>query len=228
MWKYIIRIFLFIFPLILSARIPQAEDSITVKKNSRHLLDGVRISYDLGKRLWASYKNGRIDQVSFFLSRGKHIAGFYYGNEQMPYVSPRYVFSVTGNYFKLEYAYNFFDNWPGMRNEIDLGIRYGQARFDYFLTSYELTPAFPGYTAVHVQTAREYNRLKASWIEASVNVRAEIFKGFFLDLSVSGKYFLNGSKPDNFSLIYIPGFYTTNISRFGFGLGYGISYYLDL
>ncbi len=220
-WRYIIS---FVFLLATVKTIAQ-QDTISPVKKSRPY--AIRIGYDIGKKIWSGINRGNIDEIHLQFSRRKNIIGFYAGTERMPYVHPEYQFVTKGRYIKIEYAYNFYENWGDMHNAITLGFRYGRAFFDYHITSVSTAPqAF--WPQRVMDTDIRYNNLNAHWLETTASVKTEIFHGFFLELYVSGKYFLNGSHPANFDILYIPGFYRTNISRFGFGLGYGISYRIGL
>ncbi len=201
-------------------------DSIVSNEKKASL--GLRPAYDIGKKIWSRYRGGNIDQIALHLNYNNHIAGIVWGKEQMPFTTDRYDFFTSGSYFKLEYAYNFYENWPGTSNEITLGIRYAHATFDYTLYRFQRIPSVPVFMPADETFSREFKRLDAHWLEITSAVRAEIFRGLYLELHISGKYYLNGKRPQNFGLIYIPGFHTTNVSKFGFGLGYGISYYLRL
>jgi len=223
--RWLISFFIISIPIFFTFAHAQADSA---RRYSRYLPTGIRIGYDAGKKIWSIYHQGNIDEFNMHINFHKHIAGFRWGRESMPYHAFRYTFFTTGQYWKIGYSYNFYDNWPGMRNEITVGLRYGAARFDYRLTSLTRIPLSPLFSTDTVPLNRTYRGLKARWLETVALVRAEIWKGLFLEIHAEGKVFLNGTPPENFGLIYIPGFYTTNISGFGFGLGYGISYFFDL
>ncbi len=188
----------------------------------------LRLGYDLGKKIYSKLNGGNMDAAYLNLGYRNHILELFAGKEQMPFVHPSYTFVTTGTYYKIGYAYNFYENWGNMHNEITLGLRYGNAGFSYDLQriAYDApTPEMPAY----VWTGhRSYSGLHAGWIEVGATLKAEIFHGVYLDLFLSGKRLLGGSKPDGFDLLYVPGFFRTNVSGFGFGIGYGISYRLGL
>ncbi len=219
MLKFIIKAFILTFTLSASA---QKADSLSIKPQKINF--SFRVGYDMGKKIWSRYKNGNIDEVNLNVIRKNNIIGFIYGRENMPYISQRYRFLTGGQYYKIEYSYNFFENWNNMRNEITLGMRYARAFFDYNLQAYTRIPVTAQLPVAEIEPNRRYENLTASWMEVTSSVKAEIFKNIFLELHVCGKILLQGKQPENFGLIYIPGFYTTNVSGFGFGLGYGISY----
>lgn len=188
----------------------------------------LRIGYDAGKKIYAKLNGGNMDAAYLNLGYRNHILELFGGREQMPYVHPSYTFVTTGTYYKIGYAYNFYENWAGMHNEITLGLRYGNARFSYDLQRVAYDAPSPGMPAYVWTGHRQYTGLHAGWIEVGATLKAEIFHGFYLDLFLSGKRLLGGARPGNFDLLYVPGFFRTNVSGFGFGLGYGISYRLGL
>ncbi len=216
-WKYIISPLLFFAGHFLLAQTP---DTLPVKRH--HYKIG--LGYDIGKKIWSQTLNGNIDQIHLNFNRDNHSLTLYLGRENMPYVTNRYDFITAGQYFKLEYAYNFFENWGDMQNEINIGIRYAQSFFNYDLRQIQIINPRDPSSEISVNPGLIFNNLQARWIELTANTKVEIFPRFYVELFISGKRFLSGTQPANFDLIYIPGFYQTNISGFGFGLGYGIAY----
>ena len=188
---------------------------------------GIRLAYDIGKKAWSVYRGGNIDDIRLTLQYRDHRLDMTFGRENMPYEHEWYRLQADGYYWKAGYAYNFFENWGDMRNDVTLGMAVAKARFDYRLLSYTRLPLTPVFDPVTVETDEYYPGLSAFWLEVTSAVRAELWKGLFLELHVSGKYMLRGSGDDRVGLVYVPGFYTTNISRFGFGLGYKISYLIS-
>ena len=184
----------------------------------------VRIGYDAGKKIYARLNGGNMDVAYLNLGYKNHILEFFVGKEAMPYVHQNYMFQTAGSYFKLGYAYNFYDNWGNMHNEITLGLRYGSANFAYDLQGFSFSAPAEIMSSYEWTGHHAYPGLYASWIEIGASVKAEIFHGLYLDLFVSGKRMAKGIPPQNFGLLYVPGFFKTNVSGFGFGLGYGVSY----
>ena len=129
-----------------------------------------------------------------------------------------------GNYLRLGFNFNAYENWLDMNNEIILGFRYGFSLFDQTLNSY--TPNvnnsyFPGNTVTTPITA---NDLTAHWSEFVVGFKVETFKNMFVSFSASYKVLMSIQNPDNFTTLYAPGFNRVFESGTGFGFNYTLSY----
>jgi len=188
----------------------------------------VRIGYDIGQKIYARINNGNIDAAYFHLAYKNHILEFTGGKVLMPYHHSFYAFVTAGNFNNIGYAYNFYENWGKMRNEITLGFRYGTANFSYDIQQIYIPSSLPEMPDYHWVGHRYIHRLHANWVEVEASIKAEIYRGLFLDLFIMGKRMIGSTKPENFDILYVPGFNRTNISKFGFGLGYGISYRFGL
>ena len=65
------------------------------------------------------------------------------GNEQVTKQVEQVNFTTKGNYYKLGFDYNMFDNWKGMDNQIVLGLRLASSSHNQFLNSYMLLDRSP-------------------------------------------------------------------------------------
>lgn len=184
----------------------------------------LRVGYDIGKKIWASANGGQIDQAYLWLSYGNHLVEITGGRESMPYRHTTYGLQATGYYIKVGYHYNFYENWGNMRNEITWGIRYAQSRFGYDLQYLDIRYPGPEGTVYHWEGHRYSPPVTARWLETVVTVKAELKWHIYLDLFVAGKWIPRIPQVGYMEAVYIPGFYETNVSHFGFGLGYGVSY----
>ncbi|NPA46727.1 MAG: hypothetical protein GXO24_05875 [Chlorobi bacterium] len=221
------RTFIFsILTLLALAVAPAQTDTSAVKKTSpfagrMHL----RLGYDIGKKIWSHYRHGNIDQAYLNLGYGNHIFELTAGTETMPYTHPTFSLVSEGRYWKAGYHYNFYDNWGDMHNEITLGIRYARAAFDYRLDQIHIDyPAPYDHWSYTRNGSVRFDRLHAWWLELTTAVRAELFHNLYLDLYVSGKWMPRTPQAGDMTAVYVPGFYRTNVSHFGFGLGYALSY----
>ena len=184
----------------------------------------LRTGYDVGKKIWSRYRQGNIDHLYLLAGYGNHMLEWTGGKEIMPYRHPTFSMMASGYYWKVGYHYNFYDNWGDMHNEITLGVRYGHANFSYELRDIRIDYP-PPYEGTYLNPGPLYfPHLRAWWLELATAVRAELFHHFYLDLMIAGKWMPRIPQAANMTAVYVPGFYQTNISHFGFGLGYGISY----
>src|SRR5699024_4841979 len=74
-----------------------------------------------------------------------------------------------------------------------------------------------------------FDNLNLHWIEFQFGVKAELFKNLFLGLHVEVKASISETQPDNFGILYAPGFNRTyDNSSFGVGYGYSLTYLIPI
>ena len=187
---------------------------------------GIRLGLDISKPI-KSFISNRYDGFEIIgdyrISKRFFIAaelGFEEENTIEDYTNS----TVKGNYIRLGFNYNAYENWLDMNNEIFLGFRYGFSLFDQTLNSY--TPNvnntyFPANTITTPITASDLN---AHWSELIIGIKVETFKNFFISTSVSYKVMMSVKDPENFKSLYSPGFNRIFESSTGFGFNYTLSY----
>jgi len=228
--KYYISFILFFSYLSLSA---QAQPKDTIVKNDtlvqlKKQPVKIRFGFDIGKYLWA-YLDGN-SSLDFAID-----ANFYknyyviaeFGTEEHFSENSLLTYTTNGNYFKLGVDYNLYKNWLDMDNEISVGFRYGYATYDYNLTKYTINQPDAIFTPTPIDTDQTFSNLSAHWIDLTTKIQAEIIANIYLGYTVSLKYLLTATQPENFGTLYIPGFFTKNAyGNIGFGMQYFISYQL--
>lgn len=192
---------------------------------------GLRVGIDLAKPIRSLVEDGYsgFEIVGDFRVTKNFYAAVELGNEQKDWIEP-YVSSYTsGSYAKIGFDYNAYENWLGMNNSINLGLRYGFSTFSQELISYQIytnTPIFPSDVIYNPKT---FSSLTAHWAEFILSIKAEIAKNLYLSLNAQLKLKLSDDKPENFDNLYIPGFNRTyDYSEFGVGYGYTVSYMIPI
>ena len=139
-------------------------------------------------------------------------------------------FTSSGNYLKLGFDYNMFENMEGMNNHITLGLRLASSKHKHYLNSYTILdrtrfwpssdlPINNGYA-----TGERLN-LSAFWFEVVVSFKVQILKNVYTGVSLRLNRLLNDKLPENFDNIYIPGFNKkTEDNVFGGGFNYTLTY----
>ena len=230
MYKYFINIFvLFVFVDGFSQE--QQKDSVGTSKDSIVYKSpyGIRVGIDLSKPILSSIKDsytGLEIVGDYRISKKFYIAaevGFEEETTQEDFTNS----TSKGNYIRLGFNYNAYENWLDMNNEIFAGYRYGFSIFDQTLNSYTPNvvrgegngiPYFP------VNTNASTTSLNTHWSELVVGFKAETFKNVFISVSGSYKILMSSKDPENFQTLYSPGFNRVFESGTGFGFNYTISY----
>lgn len=132
--------------------------------------------------------------------------------------------TAKGNYLRLGFNYNAYENWLDMNNEIYVGYRYGFSLFDQTLNSYTPNVNSTYFPANSINTPVTASNLNAHWSEFLFGLKVETYKNLFVSASVSYKILMSVKEPDNFKALYAPGFNTIFESSTGFGFNYSISY----
>jgi len=205
------------------------KDSIVYKSNY-----GLRVGADISKPILKTFDS---DYTGFELVADYRIAQNYYialeiGYEEETTKEDFTNSTASGNYFRLGFNYNAYENWLDMNNEIYIGMRYGFSSFDQTLNSFTPNVTDPDngiyFPADKITTPIESEGLTAHWTEFVVGVKAETFKNLYVGFSFSYKIVLSIEDPENFQTLYAPGFNRVYQSDTGFGFNYTISYLIPL
>ncbi len=186
----------------------------------------IRFGFDIGKYIRA--KLNRSESYDYYIDVNfykEYYLVFYGGYEKHLTDNNLLNYHTTGSYYKIGVMYNLYRNWLDMDNDIDIGINYAYARFDYLLHTYRINQPGAIYLPQPVNVEQAFDNNSAQWIELHAQMQVETFRHLYLGLEISTKYLIYSSDIDNFTVTYIPGFFNKNTySRFGFGMQYFISY----
>jgi len=143
-------------------------------------------------------------------------------------------FTTNGNYFKVGFDYNMFENLEGMNNHITLGARIGSSRHDQTLNSYTILDRTRYWTNSDLPITNgfatgERPDLNALWFEVVLNFKVQILKNIYTGVSLRLNRLISDKIPSNFDNIYIPGFNKkTQDNVFGAGFNYTLTYNFSL
>ena len=143
-------------------------------------------------------------------------------------------FTTNGNYFKVGFDYNMFENLEGMNNHITLGARIGSSRHDQTLNSYTILDRTRYWTNSDLPITNgfatgERPDLNALWFEVVLNFKVQILKNIYTGISLRLNRLISHKIPSNFDNIYIPGINKkTQDNVFGAGFNYTLTYNFSL
>lgn len=208
---------------------------------------GLRVGIDLSRLLLSSFKDGYtgLELVGDYRLTNKLYVAAELGNEKNTKQEDLYNFTTSGSYIKLGVDYNTYGNWYGMNNAIHVGGRYAFSGFSQTLNNYRIFDSNRYWTnpdyqidpdpntvddfAIGSNIPQEFSSLNASWLEAVLGIKAELFANIYLGASVRIGFLISNKDPDNFRNLWIPGFNkVTDDSNFGVGYNYSISYFIPL
>lgn len=213
--------------------------SVTAQENGEKAGDtlpriekyGIRVGVDLAKPLRSLIENGYsgFEIMGDFRVTRRFYAALELGNEKKDWIEPYVSSETSGSYAKIGFDYNAYENWLGMENSINLGLRYGFSSFDQTLLSYRIYTDNPVFPPEVVNTPMEFKNLTAHWAEFIFSVKTELLNNLYLSINLQLKRKISETQPDNFANLYIPGFNRTyDYSEFGVGYGYSISYLIPI
>ena len=206
----------------------QNKTNDTVPKIQKY---GLRVGVDLAKPLRTFLENGYsgFEIMGDFRVTKKFYAAVELGHEKKDWIEPYVSSKTNGSYAKIGYDFNAYENWLGMTNSINLGLRYGFSTFDQELLSYRVYTNNQTFPSQNITVPQEFSGLTAHWAEFILSVKTEIFKNLYLSLNAQLKRKIAEDKPENFDNLYIPGYNRTyDSSEFGVGYGYSISYLIPI
>lgn len=192
---------------------------------------GIRVGADLSKLLRSAFeKDYRGFEIVGDIRLSKKIyAAVEIGNESKVWEEPYVSAKSYGSYAKIGFDFNAYDNWKGMDNSINLGLRYGFSTFKEDLIYYRVYSSEPVFSSETIYDSQEFSGLKAHWAEFILSVKTEVFKNLYLGLNLQLKLNLSETAPENFANLYVPGFNRTyDYSKFGAGYGYSVSYRIPI
>ena len=143
-------------------------------------------------------------------------------------------FTTNGNYFKVGFDYNMFENLEGMNNHITLGARIGSSRHNQTLNSYTILDRSRYWSNSDLPITNgfatgERPDLNALWFEVVLNFKVQILKNIYTGISLRLNRLISDKIPSNFDNIYIPGFNKkTQDNVFGAGFNYTLTYNFSL
>ena len=143
-------------------------------------------------------------------------------------------FTTNGNYFKVGFDYNMFENLEGMNNHITLGARIGSSRHNQTLNSYTILDRTRYWSNSDLPVTNgfatgERSDLNALWFEVVLNFKVQILKNIYTGISLRLNRLISDKIPSNFDNIYIPGFNKkTQDNVFGAGFNYTLTYNFSL
>lgn len=226
MLRYIIKFFIvIIFSVGYSQENPLQTDSLKIKEKY-----GIRFGIDLSKqvRMITEDYNGislygdlRIKERLFVVAE--------VGNDAKKIFNENINANFKGSYLKAGFNYNFYNNPPGLENEIYFGFRFATSSFKSEVFDYLIYDFDKYWENGRIEDYSEYTDLSANWIELILGFNAKISKNIFMGTSLRLNRIINQKSPDNFGNLYIPGFnIVTEDNNFGTGITYTLTYRIPL
>ena len=232
------QIYLFIFSTWLSTNmlLSQTELSLNdslIEKDKWLTINKLRLGVDLFKPIKSSSEGDNLNYEivgDLQVTENLYLAGEY-GSIDRVIEDENINFNSSGNFLRIGFNYNMFNNWVGMDNSIYLGLRYATSNFSNTILDYTVRNQdsyFSNLVDSEYQT-NEYSNLSGNWIEIVAGLKVETFKNVYLGLSLRLNKLLSDSKPENFDNLFIPGFNkVTDDNTFGSGFNYTLTYSIPL
>lgn len=192
---------------------------------------GLRIGTDIGKLARTAISHdyrGLSINGDIRISKRFYVAAEF-GNEKKVWNKDFLHADIEGSYFKVGMDYNAYNNWLDMNNSIYVGLRYGNSRFKETLHSYRIYNTNQELPTEIREVNEVFENLNLHWMELQFGIKTELFKNLFLGLHIELKTSISETPPDNFGILYAPGFNRTyDTSSFGIGYGYTLTYLIPI
>jgi len=198
---------------------------------------GLRVGVDLSRPTISFFEEEYtgIEFVGDYRLSLKYYLAAELGNEKRTRQEDVYNFTTSGSYIKIGFDYNTYANWYGEQNMIYAGARYAFSTFNHTINNYQIFNSnrywSPNGFVESGNGPIEIDTRNASWIEAVLGIKAELFANIYLGGSVRLGALITRKKIEDgeFADLFIPGFNkVTDGSRFGIGYNFSISYFIPL
>ncbi|MDG3583389.1 MULTISPECIES: DUF6048 family protein [Galbibacter] len=215
-----------------STAVVQVETDSTVYKPRYGLRVGIDLSKPIRSFIDEDYKG--LELVADFRVSYNFYAAAELGNEEKTTQEDNFNFTSKGSYVKLGFDWNTYDNWYGMENIINVGVRFGLSAFSQTLNEYQIYTKNQYWGEIQdgitgTNMLGEYSGLNAQWVEVVFGIKVEIFKNLFMGGSVRLNYLINQTEANQLPNLFIPGFNkVTDGSKFGVGYNYTLSYLIPI
>ncbi|TMM53938.1 hypothetical protein FEE95_18770 [Maribacter algarum] len=200
---------------------------------------GLRVGVDLSRPTISFFEEEYtgLEFVGDYRLSLKYYLAAELGNEKRTRQEDAYNFTTQGSYIKVGFDYNTYANWYGEQNMIYAGARIAFSTFNHTINNYQIFDSNRYWSPNGFQESGsepiELESRTATWLEAVMGIKAELFANIYLGGSVRlGALVPNPNKKldeGEFSNLFIPGFNkVTDNSIFGIGYNFSISYFLPL
>ena len=232
------QIYIFIISIWLSTNMLLSQTELSsndslIEKDKWLTINKLRLGADLFKPIKSSSEGDNLNYEivgDLQVTENLYLAGEY-GSIDRVIEDENINFNSSGNFLRIGFNYNMFNNWVGMDNSIYLGLRYATSNFSNSILDYTVRNQdsyFSNLVNSKYQT-NEYSNLSGNWIEIVAGLKVETFKNVYLGLSLRLNKLLSDSKPENFDNLFIPGFNkVTDDNTFGSGFNYTLTYSIPL
>lgn len=133
-------------------------------------------------------------------------------------------YKASAPFFRIGAGYNVFHKKPHLPGQFIVGLRYGFSSFSYDLDAPGLTDPNWGDTTGPLT----YNGVKTnvSWLELAFGLKTNVWKNFYMGLSLRYRTQLSMKKNENSEPWYIPGFGKNKSTNLG--ITYNLIYKLPI
>lgn len=222
-----LRILIFTISVLFSVSVKSQQIQDTIKTKEKY---GLRLGVDVSKLIISFLESDTkgLELVGDFRFKKNYYAAVELGFQEKTTQEDYLNFSTKGSYIKFGINFNVYDNWIGMTNEINFGLRYGMSFFSQTLNSY--TPNVKGTFFIPdiVEPNTTFKDLTAQWAELIFGLKVETLNNLYLGASFSVKKMMNSKEPDNFKNLQIPGFNRVYSNDVGVGFNYTLSYLIPI
>ena len=172
--------------MLLSQTELSSNDSL-IEKDKWLTINKLRLGADLFKPIKSSSEGDNLNYEivgDLQVTENLYLAGEY-GSIDRVIEDENINFNSSGNFLRIGFNYNMFNNWVGMDNSIYLGLRYATSNFSNTILDYTVRNQdsyFSNLVDREYQT-NEYSNLSGNWIEIVAGLKVETFNNVYLGFS---------------------------------------------
>lgn len=186
------------------------------------LMVGVDVFGLMSKALGSDATSSEIGVQANLMNRFFPVVEIGYGKMDITGEETDIHYRTSAPYFRVGADYNIFYKKPHLPGYFTVGLRYGFSSFTYDMQSPDLVDPNWGHTSIPV--SYEGVKSNAGWLEVVLGLKTNVFKDFYMGLTVRYRSRMSLKKHENSEPYYIPGYGRGKSSNFG--ITYNLSYRL--
>lgn len=198
--------------LAIPSRLP-AQESKAKQSLYQGIMVGVDVAGFLGQALGSNFRSTQVNIEANLQNRYFPVVEIGYGSTDVTGEETGIHFKTSAPFFRIGANYNVMYKKPHLPGYLTVGLRYGFSSFKYDVQAPDLTDPNWGDSPIPFN----YTGVKsnASWLEAVVGLKTNVYKGFYLGFDVRYRARLSMKKHEHSEPYYIPGYGKNKSSNFG-------------
>lgn len=161
--------------------------------------------YGLGSKLFGNeFTTAEVSAEANLKNRYFPIVEIGYGKTDVTNEETLIHYKTSAPYFRIGMNYNVFYKKPYLPGQFLVGVRYGFTSFSYDISAPAMTD--PTWGAPTLPFSYQGVKSSAGWLELVIGLKANVYKSFYMGLSLRYRSRMSMKASENSEPYYIPGY----------------------